>query len=351
MPVGRKPTKNYNLPQGVRAREQKSGKVYYYFEISRKPHKELPLGSDYALAMKKWAELAMQPMPQNVSQPTLRNAIDLYFESEDFKEKAVRTQKDYRRYAMQVLKFFDDPPAPLDSIVPGHIRQYLKWRKDAPINANREKAFISLVFNFARGEELTDRPNPCAGIVGYSESGRDIYVEDRIMQAVYDEANEPLKDAIDIAYLCGQRPADTLKMSETDLRDGEIWVRQNKTAKPLRVVVEGMLKEVIDRISERKKGYKVRSLALIISDRGRKVSYEMLNDYFVAARKRAAEKNPSISEEILAFQFRDLRAKAGTDKADSVDMQEAQKLLGHSTITMTQHYVRRRAGDKVKPTK
>ncbi|TYP80016.1 MULTISPECIES: tyrosine-type recombinase/integrase [Nitrosomonas] len=52
------------------------------------------------------------------------------------------------------------------------------------------------------------------------------------------------------------------------------------------------------------------------------------------------------------FQFRDLRAKAGTDKADSSgDIRQAQKQLGHKSVTMTEHYVRDRKGNKVTPTK
>ncbi|WP_150698139.1 tyrosine-type recombinase/integrase [Pandoraea terrae] len=52
------------------------------------------------------------------------------------------------------------------------------------------------------------------------------------------------------------------------------------------------------------------------------------------------------------YQFRDLRAKAGTDKAEgSGDIRAAQKQLGHSSITMTERYVRNRRGAKVGPTK
>ena len=39
---------------GFRARPQKSGKVYYYFDTGSKPRREIPLGSDYREAVKKW---------------------------------------------------------------------------------------------------------------------------------------------------------------------------------------------------------------------------------------------------------------------------------------------------------
>ena len=46
--------------KGFRARLQKSGKTYYYFDTGKK---ELPLGSDYVLAVKKWVDLTQEDAP------------------------------------------------------------------------------------------------------------------------------------------------------------------------------------------------------------------------------------------------------------------------------------------------
>ena len=54
---------------------------------------------------------------------------------------------------------------------------------------------------------------------------------------------------------------------------------------------------------------------------------------------------------VTCFQFRDLRAKAGTDKADATDLREAQQQLGHKSVKTTEIYLRARAGEKVTPTK
>lgn len=52
------------------------------------------------------------------------------------------------------------------------------------------------------------------------------------------------------------------------------------------------------------------------------------------------------------FQMRDLRAKAGTDKAESSgDIMQAKDQLGHTTVVMTEQYIRNRKGKKVSPTK
>ena len=47
------------------------------------------------------------------------------------------------------------------------------------------------------------------------------------------------------------------------------------------------------------------------------------------------------------FQMRDLRAKAGTDKAESSgDILQARDQLGHTTVVMTENYTRKRIGKK-----
>lgn len=54
--MGRKPTKPSAIPH-LRARRKPSGVVHYYYDHGGKPRKETPLGSDYGLAIKRWAEL------------------------------------------------------------------------------------------------------------------------------------------------------------------------------------------------------------------------------------------------------------------------------------------------------
>ncbi|QVQ29162.1 tyrosine-type recombinase/integrase [Achromobacter deleyi] len=70
-----------------------------------------------------------------------------------------------------------------------------------------------------------------------------------------------------------------------------------------------------------------------------------LRDRFDKAREAAGVPK-------AGFQFRDLRAKAGTDKTESAgDIRQAQKQLGHGSVTTTEKYVRRRKGDKAGPTR
>lgn len=145
------------------------------------------------------------------------------------------------RELAKLLEFFDDAPSPpLNAIEPMHVRQYLDWRQ-AKVRANREKALFSHIWNYAREKGHTNKTNPCAGIKGNKESGRDVYIDDRLYKVVWDAAEQPLRDALDLAYLVGQRPADTLKAMKSDIVDGALKIQQNKTGKKIRFSIIGEL--------------------------------------------------------------------------------------------------------------
>lgn len=349
--MGRKPSKNLNLPPRMRARSKSGGKLWYYYDAGGKPRKEIPLGCEYTAAVRKWAELDQNKPDAASAMITFKHVADRYIR-DVFPIKAARTQRDNLTELGFLYQFFNNPPAPLESIQPGHIRQYLDWRgKTAKVRANREKALFSHIWNMARAWSITDKPNPCAGIKGFTETGRDIYIEDAVLDAVWEAADIAMRDALDLAYLTGQRPADTLAMCATDLREGSLLVTQGKTGKKLRIEIVGALAALLARIEARKKGYKVHTLALICTETGRALTEGALRSRFEKARAAAAKANPELRAAIEVFQFRDLRAKAGTDKADSGGMREAQMQLGHNSMKMTEHYVRSRRGEKVTPTK
>lgn len=370
--MGRKPTKNLNLPAGMRARVRPYG-TYYYLDLGKQAdgtRKEVPLGRDYVAAVRKWGELTTSDTPK-AAQITFRHAAERYLK-DVLPTKAPETQSGNLRELRKLYEFFDD--GPLDEIEPVHIRQYLDWRvqstvaakvaenvqrkkdgkeplpvakDEGSVRANREKALFSHIWNFARGAGLTSKANPCAGIKGYKETGRDVYIEDEIYRLVHDVAEEPLKDAMDLAYLIGQRPADVLKLTRADVREGALLVKQGKTGAKVRIAIEGELAALLERIGNRK----VTGLKLINMPDGTPMTKPMLRHALDRARAVASGDRPELKARIWEFQFRDLRAKAATDKDEAEGGAAAQELLGHTTPTMTRQYVRHRKGKLVKPTK
>lgn len=344
--MGRKRSRFHHLPPRMVARVR--GKVtYYYYDQRPKTPGEVSLGKVYADAVRKWAELESteHAVPEII---TLRHAAERY-QKQVIPTKKERTQADNLREIAKLLQFFDNPPAPLARIKPLHVSQYMDWRTKhgttALIRANREVALLSHIWNKARTWGYTDAGNPCEGIERNKETGRKVYVEDDLLALVYDKADQPLRDAIDLAYLSGQRVADTRKFDDTDIRDGWLHVQQGKTDERRRIAVQGDLAAVIDRIRKRKRACEVYHTRLIVGEDGRPLGKDALRYRFDKTRELAGVPK-------AAFQFRDLRAKAATDKAESAgDIRQAQKQLGHGSVTTTERYVRNRRGDKTTPTR
>ncbi len=380
--MGRKPTRWTNLPKGMRARPR-GNLVHFYLDTGAKPRKEIPLGSDYVEAVKKWAELTSKPAPAaTTAPPTFADAWNGYGKVAGYRldvlpGKAPRSKQDNETQIEWLLKFFNDPPAPLDSIEPTHIHQYLKWRvKEAKalaearnavrraqgrpeqpiepdvghVRANREKALFSHVWNYAREQGLTKLPNPCSGIHGFTEDGRDASPDADLVQLVQNEADQPLQFAMRLANIIGQRPADVLRVSEKHIKGeipgGILEVQQGKTRAKLRIVIVGDLADLLIEVKawkkEIEKDRKVYAMALLVNEQGKALTKHMLRDRFDDARARAGVKKD-------LFQFRDFRAKVATETDEAAGTPAAQALLGHTTENQTATYIRHKVGKKVRP--
>ncbi|MGE5650909.1 MAG: tyrosine-type recombinase/integrase [Bacillota bacterium] len=343
--MGRKPHKNSNLPPLMRRRVQKSGRAFYYYDTGEKPRREIPLGDDYIAALRKYTELHKIDAPKQ--EATFGDVMKRY-KAEVIPTKERNTIHVQMSDIKHLERYFST--APLAGVKPMHIHLFLDKMKDKPTTANRCKRLFSVMWNQARAWGYTDAANPCTGIKGHKLGKREVYISDEVFRAVWDSASEPLRDAMDIAYLTGQRPADALKMSEHDIKDGHLEVKQGKTKAKLRIAIAGQLSTTLERIRTRKNGLKVHATALLVNEAGRPMTGPALRYQFDHARDRATEKHPELADSIKAFRFYDLRAKAADDTADHRGEAAASALLGHESARTTQrHYLRK--GKKVDPTK
>jgi len=288
--------------------------------------------------------------------PSPAHLMDRLFEEYEAKvipKLTKGTQDDYQKGLRQLKKAFTG--APLNAMTPQVIAQYRDARK-AKVRANREIALLSTMFTFAREWGLTDKANACFGLRRNKETPRDFYAGEIVWNAVYERAPQELKDAMDLAYLTGQRPADVLKVATTDLNAGFLMVKQGKTSKKLRLrledegVVSG-LSAFINDLQERRNINGIKTSTLITNTSGLRISQQMLRNQWDEARENAAIKAGANGDTALAvlirqFQFKDIRPKA----ASEIELTHASRLLGHSTEEITKK-VYRRVGEIVKPTK
>ncbi|MBI2381499.1 MAG: tyrosine-type recombinase/integrase [Gammaproteobacteria bacterium] len=324
--MGRRRTNNLNLPPRMHLK----GGAYYYVTTG-KPRRWIFLSKDLGEAKLEWAKLEQAPVPGEVG---VFKAVAEHFRQDYIPKRAAKTQAEYDRALDRLLEVFGDMA--LDAILPTHVQTYVE-RRSAKVAANREKALLSALWNWARAKGYTSQPNPCAGIKGNPEAGRGAYIDDALFMRVYLCADEPLRRAMLLAYYTGQRVNDVLRLRRDAVRDGCLWFKQAKTGVIVRVRVIGRLAALI-RALKRPLG-KVSSIYLLTDEEGRALSYHALRYRFDKARELAGVRGAE-------FQFRDLRGKAATDVDD---IKHAQSLLGHSSSTMTEHYVKLKAGEKTAP--
>ncbi|WP_231731214.1 tyrosine-type recombinase/integrase [Lampropedia cohaerens] len=316
-------------PIGKVVRMYQKGKTWYHVTAGRN-RIWTPLSEDKQEALILWAQVEAQSAQG--APDSLANVVQRYMR-EVMPKKAARTRKDNEAEVPNLLRAFG--AMRVGDIQPFHVRRYMDARgEQAPVRANREKALLSHIFNKAREWGYTNAANPCQGVRGFREAGRSRYVQDHEFKAVKRAAKPVIADAMDLAYLTAQRPADLLKMRWSDIYRGALHVRQNKTGALLSIEVSGDLADVLERIKLRR-GQEIGEWLLQRED-GQPLSYPGLFKGFEKARKAAG----------VFFQFRDIRAKAATDLGD---LAHAQQLLGHSKRDMTEHYVRSRQGVHVAP--
>lgn len=322
--MGRSKTVHTNLPPRMVARTMARGRMLYYYKAGQK---KIPLGDDLNAARMKWAELENN---QATGIHTFKAVAERY-RREIIPQKSDKTQREQQPQLDSLIKVFGDMH--IDQIKPQHVRQYLD-RRSAKIMANREIALLSHIWNKSREWGYTERENPCAGVKKNKEAPRGVYVTDEDFLAALIAADQPLEDAMLLAYYTGQRLADVLKMTRHDIKEGAIWIEQNKTGKRLAIELVGDLAEVVGEMLRRKRS--ATGIYLVQTDAGRPLTYTMLRKRFDAARADAG----------VDFQFRDIRPKAATDSGSLAD---AQALLGHeSSATTRKHY---RHIERVQPVK
>jgi integrase len=371
--MNRPRTTGAHLPPRMleRRRKLKSGKVWvgYYYNAGK--GKEIPLGTDLAAAKVKWAEL--EGKPQAADTTKLEAAFNKYL-TDIVPKKSAKTQKLNEAEIETLRSYFKG--ASFKDVKTKHLAAYRDGRKTkkrlrkdgtvrdpggrpAPVAANRELALFSDVWNIAREWGYTDLPNPCRGLRRNEEKPRDFYADDEVWQAVYDEGPQEFQDAMDLAYLSGQRPDDVVAVSERHIVDDGLMVRQGKTGKLLRIEltdrsdpdrpVRTELGKLIDRMRSRPIRHR---LKLLYTSAGKPLTRPMLRSRFEDAREAAAVKADKVGDAELAARIRRMWFTDNRPKAASEidDIKAASKLLGHSEEAITRK-VYRRVGERAKPTR
>ncbi|WP_038910907.1 tyrosine-type recombinase/integrase [Dickeya dadantii] len=251
-----------------------------------------------------------------------------FLNSEYYKDLSPRTQSDYLQHQKKLLHAFGNAKA--DSIKPEHVRRYLDIRgKKSRTQANQEKSSMSRVYRwgYERGYVKT---NPCAGISKFSVKPRDLYIDDDVYMAIYNEATLALQCAMEIAYLCAARSGDVRDLEWAQEMDLGLFIQQGKTGKKQIKAYTDRLRAALNKAKELGG-----SRYIIANSKGGKYSKSGLNDLFRKARSAASEKlgRP------LTCHFHDIKAKGISDYEGS--SRDKQLFSGHKTEAQVITYDRK----------
>ncbi|AJX32619.1 tyrosine-type recombinase/integrase [Burkholderia oklahomensis] len=319
-----------------RSRTNADGTKRYYYDHGAIEGRRFlePLGTDRVVALQRWAELEGKRVPSAETTRHTFAMLDRAYRQRELPHKSLATRRMYDLFLTRLAAVIGDRE--LDTLTPADVASI--WRATAEkrgvVTANRTKAVLSLVLNCGRLWDMMTIANPCAGVRGKKETGRqDILIDDELYASVYAVADEPLRNAMDLADLCAQRPADILGVQRSNIVKGNLIFRTRKTRAFVTIQITGELAKLIERLLAWR-GSKVDvSPYLLRDEEGYPLTKGQLRSRFDKAREKAGINKAK-------FQFRDLRARGVTHKTIDEGLEAGQRLAGHSGPGMTARYVR-----------
>lgn len=225
------------------------------------------------------------------------------------------------------------------------LRQYLDLRS-AKTQGNREMSLLRLVWGKAKLWGMTRCPWPAEGIRGWKneENARTFEVTPELFRAVYEQADQVLRDGMDTASATGMRLKDVIAV---ELPENGLLKRIASKTKKTKGAIEFAVADspVLTRIAERRLLMNSLCPNLLCLPDGGPVTYRMLSRRWEDARDAAAYRaevtgDEQLGKRIRAMYLRDMRSFAA-NLADDID--EASKLLDHSNVAVTRRHYRTRA--------
>lgn len=295
----------------------------YFFVGSDK--KWISLGRDYPAAMRAWALLIEKPAEPIVTVNQLLNR----YQVDVLPYKGERTQQDNLTEMSWLRPVFGEMS--LRDIRPHHIASYRDSRA-GKVRANREIALLSHALNKACEWGLLET-NPCAHVKRNKEAGRTRYIEDDELTVFRSLAPKWLQLYIDLKNLIALRQQDMLVLKWEDFAADRLDSFMQKVSKNIRIVQTEEITEILDAIP--------RNGPYLFPKKNGEV---MTGNAFKAAWTRVRVKY--LKEKGITFTEHDIRGKVATDMDDIF---KANKLLGHSSIQMTEDYIKQRKTDVAEP--
>jgi integrase len=250
--------------------------------------------------------------------------IQSYFESKQFLQLAVNSQKLYTQLANKYLLPVFGQMEP-KAVTPLHVRKFMDKLGDrVESTANRCHTVLSTVFGWGYERNIVT-VNPVLGIKKHKEKPRSRYIEDWEFDLVYKIALESsypwVAPMMEIAYLCRMRAIEVRSLTESDLlKEGLFVERRKDSMNEITKWSPRLRKAVSDAISLRKKVST--NCLLFVSSSSSSIPKTSFDSAWRRIRTKALDNGLSES-----FNFHDLKAKGVTDHTDKASGHRSKKML------------------------
>ena len=272
--------------------------------------------AEYALLMR-----GKPPAPKR----TIKGLIHRYMESEKWPSLAKNTKKSYLRhfaYLEEVAGHID--PATLRT---SHIYDMRDALKDKPTDASRKIGVLSTLLAFGVRIGWLDR-NPAEGVEKLKgvRPPREPWPQDKI------DAFRANADALPLLMFevllgTGQRIGDALQMRWSDIEDGGIHIKQDKTGASIFVPFTDALASIIDRTPRH-------GATIIAQPNGKPCSYSYAHKLITEVR---------VKIDAMPWDIHALRHSAAAEIASlpGMTIEHVMAVTGHSSEQMARHYSRK----------
>lgn len=262
---------------------------------------------------------------------TVNEILDRY-QQECLGELAPRTRKDYLRHIPVLRHWFGARYA--NDLKPRDFGPFLNIKRGIH-QRQRQLAVLSSAFTSAVSFWWMMDHNVLRDVKRKPGTPRTRLISDEEFDSLRALAPLRVQLAMDLALITGQRQGDLLSLRWDQIRDGVIHFKQSKTGKRLGIKLSPKLKRILGKCSALPFGGIEH---VIITRKGSRYT----NEGFRAIWQRTMGKWVKLGNERASFH--DIRAMCGT-KCASAEI--AQRLLGHSNISMTLKIYRR--GEEIVP--
>lgn len=238
-------------------RVKRGGKEYLYFDTGamvngKQVFKRLPdpksrdFGGVYAALLgHRNRRAGIKP------QTSVADLIALYEKSPEYRKLAANSQRLYRLHLAKVEDYIGKAPAA--KVEPRDIARLMDEHGDKPATANLILATVGALYSWASAGHRLYVPSGCNPTrdIKKMEVGEHKPWPDHILFAALESDKQRVRLATHLLYYTAQRIGDVVNMRWSDIRDGVLYIRQQKTGKDLRIHIHSKLAAELARTPKR----------------------------------------------------------------------------------------------------